>query len=44
MDDVDSLGKHIYETLRDKFILWREPHITTWNWACQKRLQDIVKR
>jgi hypothetical protein len=44
MDDVNSLEKHIYEILRNKFIEWREPHVTRWHWACQKRLQDIARR
>jgi hypothetical protein len=44
MDDVDSLGKNIYEVLRQKFIEWREPHVTRWHWTCQKRLQEIIKR
>ncbi len=44
MDDVASLEKYIYETLRDKIVKWREPHMTRWHWACQKRLQEILKR
>ncbi|CAF0923544.1 unnamed protein product [Adineta steineri] len=43
-DDVILLEKSIYEILRDKFIEWREPHVTHWHWACQKRLQQIIKR
>ncbi len=43
LEDVTVLEKYIYETLRDKIVKWREPHMTRWHWACQKRLQEIVK-
>ncbi len=44
MEDVTSLEKNIYETLREKIMNWREPHMTRWHWGCQKRLQEILKR
>ncbi|CAF0723059.1 unnamed protein product [Adineta ricciae] len=43
-EDVQSLEKHILEVLRHKFVEWREPNVTRWHWACQKRLQAILKR
>ncbi|CAF0989862.1 unnamed protein product, partial [Didymodactylos carnosus] len=43
-EDVDFIQKTIQETLRNKIIEWREPHVTRWHWLCQKKLQELIKR